>query len=994
MKRGQAAQIDAPARVREATDGERYRRWVLYFLILASGAAGLIYEVVWARQLTLFLGNTAIANAAVLTAFMAGLALGSWVLGRVADATASPLRLYAILEIAIGLYGATTPWLFSLLQQLYAQVAGVVGVTGPYSHLPRFFIAIAALLLPTFLMGGTLPLLVRHFTGRLDQAQSVTSRIYGINTMGATLGAFSAGFLLLPLLGIHQSLLTAAGINVLVGLAVYPLFVRAGSKTKEAPAAVPAPEVAAADTINNPSLLLVGFAFSGFAALLYQVVWIHSLVLVIGVSIYAFSTVLTVFLAGIGLGSLVVGRFLTNAGARRSLQLAFYLQMGIALSAVASLSLIAELPILFVKGWAKLHESFALFQGYTFLLSGIVMLVPTLLLGALFPLITGVWSSHKGAVGRGVGDAYGANALGTIAGSAIGGLYILQWLGIAGSLYLASGVSVLVAVLFWYMANPQQSVSRRWMQAATSAALLAVVIFTLPGWNSKILQTEVFRRSARYLNGDVRAEIARYLAGQEFLYYKEGINGTVSVTSWVGDGVRERSLVTNGKVDASTASDMSTQLLLGQLPLFLHPEPGSVMVIGLGSGITAGSVLQNPRVNDMDVLEISPEVVEASEFFKNENHDVLSDPRTNLIVSDARNYMLASDKKYDVIISEPSHSWATGVSNLFTREFLQLANDRLSANGILVQWYHIYEVDRGSLKSLLRSVSDVFPHFTVWYVSGGDIIIVSSNQTLELDYQKQRAIFESPPMKKELERIGIGSVTVLMNHLFMSSNELQALLAGQQSNTDIRPFVEFNAPKYMYQFTNADNIRMLFGELGEDEYRLPVSNLVREFPEWIVVDFMGVQINHGGGPYSMPNWNIIRKSVFEEESEKHQLLGGMNGNITFEKPWGEVLVRTTMAERGTRDENLAISMMAYEVSDEEQVLSGELRAPGDVIYWRAGASDQAGKIHVVLARECKRESKFDNWVSISTHYPGNVENREDTGAAIKSINQLVRCTGN
>ncbi|MCP4047158.1 MAG: methyltransferase, partial [Gammaproteobacteria bacterium] len=729
-------------------------------------------------------------------------------------------------------------------------IAGVVGVSASYSHIPRFLIAIIAMLIPTFLMGGTLPLLVKYFTSQLDEAQSVTSRIYGINTLGATCGAFFAGFLLLPNLGITLTLLLAAAINILVAVGVFLLLKNTGSQmfsfgesASPHPAADKEPGRAA-----HSSLLLFGFALSGFAALLYQVVWIHSLILVIGVSIYAFSTVLTVFLAGIGLGSLLVGRFLRYKSAQHSLRVAFYLQLGIAVTAIISLSLISLSPIMFVQGWSMFHQNFLMFQAYGFLLTGSIIFIPTLLLGALFPLITGLWSHQAGGVGRGVGEAYGANALGTIVGSGIGGLFILDWLGMAGSIYLASGVSMLVAAMFWYMSRPDQTFMNRWVQVPLAVSMVLVVTLVLPGWDRDILQAQVFRHSDNYVSDDIRGAIKQRMSEAEFLYYKEGIHGTVSVIARdLGNGFRGKTLYNNGKADASNSGDMDTQILLGQLPMFLHSSPENVMVIGLGSGITAGSVLQNSKVKNLDVLEISPEIVEASHFFGEENHDLLNDPRTNLIVADARNYMLASREKYDVIISEPSHSWVTGVSNLFTREFLEQANSRLNENGILVQWYHLYGVDQESLKSLLKSVSDVFPHYTLWNPGGGgDILIVSSNQPLRLDYQKQLRFFEDPKIRVELLRIDIHSMEELVNHILMSSEQTSSLLKGQQANTDEHPIVEFNAPKHLYTPTVAGNSLMLFGVLENSEYRLPFVNLVKEYPDWMRVQFMGIQLKHEG----------------------------------------------------------------------------------------------------------------------------------------------------
>ena len=725
---------------------ERASLWPLYALILLSGAAGLVYEVVWARQLTLFIGNTAVASAAVLTAFMTGLALGSIYLGRWADRIKSPLRLYALIEILIGVYGATTPWLFDLLQVSYAQVAGAVGVTGAYSHIPRFVVAVIAMLIPTFLMGGTLPLLVKHFTRSLDKTQSVTSRVYGINTLGATLGAFAAGFLFLPAIGITKTLLVAALLNILVGVGVYRLLANRKARVSSDSEPTPEPAPAAkAETLQQPGLLLAGFALSGFAALLYQVVWIHALVLVIGVSVYAFSTVLTLFLAGIGLGSLLVGRFYTFRGIGHGLKLAFYLQLVIALSAIASLPLISELPILFVIGWEKTHQSFFLFQGYMFMLAGLVILLPTLLLGALFPLISGIWSHCRGAVGQGIGEAYGANAMGTIAGSAIGGLFILGWLGMEHSIWLASGVSVAVAGLFWYLATQGQPLPYRLIQIPGAASMLAVAIFFSPGLDRGMLQSEVFRHAGDFVGENIRGLFRAHLQGRTFEYYEEGINGTVSVMTWPeADGERGKALMTNGKVDASTGSDVRTQIQLAQIPLFVHPDPREVMVIGLGSGMTVGSALQVPAVEQVEVLEISTEVVEASRSFDHVSHKPLDSPRVNLEIADARNFLLATDKQYDVIISEPSHSWVTGVANLFTRDFLELASARLKTNGVLAQWYHIYGVNRESLKAMLKAVSDVFPHFTLWYIGGGDIILISSNEPMSLDYSKQLEYFSSP----------------------------------------------------------------------------------------------------------------------------------------------------------------------------------------------------------------------------------------------------------
>jgi len=973
-------------------EGQLLARWYLYALILLSGAAGLVYEVVWARQLTLFIGNTAVANAAVLTAFMTGLALGSLALGRKADVVKSPLLLYAVLEVLIGCYGATTPWLFDLLQLGYARAAGIVGVTGAYSHLPRFAVAVLAMLVPTFLMGGTLPLLIRHFSRDLAATQLVTSRIYGINTLGATLGAFSAGFVLLPALGITDTLLAAAAVNLLVGGGVYFALRRASIARAGSPDPGQISSLAVEPgVLQRPMLLLVGFGISGFAALLYQVLWIHALVLVIGISVYAFSTVLTVYLAGIGLGSLLIGRLFGTRTIGKALKIAFYLQLGIALTAVTSLSLVSYLPILFVQGWQKLHDSFPLFQSFMFGLSGMVIFIPTLLLGALFPLVTAIWSQCRGKVGRGVGEAYGANALGTIAGSAIGGLFILDWLGLEHSLFLASALSAAVAVLFWFLSSSGEKFTNRWWPLPLSAALLAGLIFLLPGFNKSMLQAEVFRHAGRFVGTDIAAQIQAYLNRLSFLYYKEGIHGTVSVIGWHEGKQLRKALMTNGKVDASTDTDMITQIMLAQVPLFLHPNPKDVMVIGLGSGVTAGAALQTPSVEKLDVLEISPDVVEAADLFSEENHDVLNDARTELVVADARNFLLASDQTYDVIISEPSHSWVTGVSNLFTRDFLELVRSRLNENGLLAQWYHIYGVNRESLKALLKAVSDVFPYYTLWYMLGGDLIIVSSDHPLALDYSAQSDYMANESVRSELQRVGIDSVEEMMAQMMMTSEQVEGLLEGQESNTDDRPIVEFTAPKYLYNFTTEDNIRMLFGELTTGEVRLPVSGLTRLAGDWLDVPFMGIRVLDESRESPDPNWNVVRTSIYSGRSESYRLMGGMNGDITLHKPWGELVVHSTIARRGTPDKTVLYPMMNQDLPQADIAQAGELKGGDLTIYWRVGAGEKNGSIKVVLGRVCKQPSGTDNYLLLTSSYPGNPEVRADIARAVQTVNAQLRC---
>jgi spermidine synthase len=371
---------------------DRRLQRIIYICFLISGAAGLIYEVVWARQLSLFLGITTYANTAVITAYMAGLAAGSLVIGRLADRHRDSLRLYAWLEVGVGLYAATTPWLLTWMHAAYAGAAGSLGVTGTVSHLLRFALALLLLLVPTFLMGGTLPLLVRGLTSSFPDLAGVTGRLYGINTLGATLGTWAAGYLLLPGFGVRSTIFLGVLMNLGVAAAILALRRRiapaeiATGKDDKPPSPGKrvrrtAPEV----DVLSPAVaraLLIGFTISGFGALVYEIAWIRALTLIIGSSVYAFSTTLTTYLAGIALGSLLYARYLAGGEGRRPAKTAGHrpstgssyrlaqaavLEVGIGLSAALGLPLIGLLPGLFLRGYqAGLHESFPLFQAFIF----------------------------------------------------------------------------------------------------------------------------------------------------------------------------------------------------------------------------------------------------------------------------------------------------------------------------------------------------------------------------------------------------------------------------------------------------------------------------------------------------------------------------------------------------------------------------------------------------------------------------------------------------
>ncbi|MFO1428571.1 MAG: fused MFS/spermidine synthase [Candidatus Competibacteraceae bacterium] len=942
-----------------------------YFCFFLSGAAGLIYEVVWARQLGLFLGITTYAHTAVITAYMAGLAAGSFYLGRYADRRTQPLRFYAWLEIAIGLYAALTPWFFPVLQTLYADAAGMAGVTGTSAHLSRFALALPALLIPTFLMGGTLPLLVRGLTRTLPELGSMTSRLYGINTLGATLGAFTAGYLLLPFLGISGAIYVGVILNLGVAVAMLnapppvpeakpaPVVEKRRHKDRKAipPPPLEPPPPVVLEPLSLPVIrsLLLGFALAGFASLLCQLAWIRALILIVGSSVYAFTITLTSFLAGIGLGSLIYGRLSARRGVLSTptaLTLAAALAATIGFTILLGLPLLGGLPDLFMQGYQEgLQESFPLFQAFIFSLNFLIMLLPTLGMGALFPLIAVLWTRNAEAVGRGVGTAYAVNTVGTIFGALLGGLVLLPTFGIQRSILLAAGLYVGIALLFWMVRPVPATTSVRYggLLAGLAGFVLAVVL--LPPWDRTLMTSGVFFNADRYAQGlALQKSLQEILNYRKLLYYGEGRDGTVSVFD---TGV-QRILVINGKTDASSKSDLRTQVSLGQLPLALHPDPKHVLIIGLGSGMTAGAVAKHQGVEEITVLEISPEVVEASKLFTAENGDVLADPRVKLVLADARNYVLADSRHYDVIISEPSNPWISGISNLFTRDFFELAYRRLAPGGTMVQWLHTYQLGLDDLKSILQTFQSIFPHVTVWLPDLGDLILIGSEGPQEADYSRMQALLQQMDFRFGLERTQYATPEQVARMYLMDSETLRGYAADATINSDDRPTLEFNAPRSLYRETNLVNLSDMFRYQQGKQKAAPFRGLAQATAEGLEVPAMGLRVVT---PASLrkEDWDLVWsvEDQMVEDAAKDNLKLGIGSQRVL--TWREGPLETTVQAVWLETAPSAPEQQAYldRMVQAQHLRRGRLRLPdGQEGPWLLGYDAGKQEIELAIAWTC------------------------------------------
>ncbi|RKI74526.1 spermidine synthase [Corallococcus sp. AB049A] len=762
-------------------------------LLFLSGATALVYELVWSKYLGNVLGNSGQAHAVVLATFMGGLALGAFVFGRTADRVKSPLALYGVLELGVGLYALAFPYVLGALEHLWLALAP--HVPEGLRVAPRLLVSSLSLVVPTLLMGGTLPALVRHFAASLASVRKELARLYAINSLGAAVGVYVAGTRLVPLVGLSASAQIAAGLNVFLALAALAL-------ARQHPPAVVVGAAPSAEDVAYPRravrAALIGVMLSGFTSMLYQVTWIRLLAIVLGASTYAFTLILTAFILGIGLGSFWL---MTRKEGGDSLKLYGWTQVGLVLSLCVALPLYVRLPHLFRwSEWmlTRAVETWPIFQGVTFAFCCAVLLIPTFIMGVAFPAAARVATAKVSEVGRELGGVYLWNTAGTLSGSVLGGLVLMPFWGMQGN-FIAGAVANLVAagLAFHALSAPKEgqgvSAVPAWRTFAPvgGAALLAVVVLgSMQGWPQRLSGIAAMRAYekppesyAKLVEDTERAIVPRFYADDTF------------ATVMVGDLSSEslRFMKINGKTDATNGGDIETQVMAGHLGVLMHPrEPKNVLLVGSGAAITAGSVLAHP-VERLDMVEISPAVIEAARLFKADNRNAVDDPRTHVHIDDAKTFMALAPIQYDLIVSVPSNPWVTGVSGLFTRDFFQLVDKHLTDDGVLVQWIHTYESNTELVKLVMRTLHDTFPHATTW-LGPEDLVMVASRKPLSFDAAAVAARMARPEVKEDLARVEIHDLFGLLSKQVHTEEGQKAFAGEGPINTDDHNLLEYASP--------------------------------------------------------------------------------------------------------------------------------------------------------------------------------------------------------
>jgi len=764
-------------------------RRLLPTCLFFSGAAALVLEVAWSRALSLSLGNSHQAVATVVASMMTGLCLGSLTAARCLPRVKRPARSYGLVELGVGSYSALTPLLFKALPGI---LAPLYAFPQPVFASLRFLIVFSLLLPASSGMGATLPLLTAALTrGKTDLPDgggpgSVGGCLYGLNTLGAFLGTLAGGFLFLPRLGLLKTTLLGAGTSLGVGTLVWLVADEAIRQKTRMPEPARRPAAGAA-------WILPLYAASGCLAMVYEITWTRVLAPLAGTSVYSFTLILAAILAGIGIGSLVLslvppGSFHPGRG--------FVLgQLILALSAFLSTWGLRGFPDLLIEVAARTRSRPGMFFLWEFILFLTIVLFPGMVLGALFPLAARLVPESEAQAAVGVGRVYAWNTAGSIAGALAAGFFLVETLGSERTLVLASAGSALVGA-----ASLPLAPGRRFRPAAAvlGCGLAFTFPFLVPSWDLYRMTSGITQvlRHLRNQGPGYSAEVTRgaaRTAGAQVAFHKEGKTSTVTVVrEWLDVWLR-----VDGKTDASTtAEDMLTQVLLGQVPFFFVPRPNYACVIGFGSGVTSHAVLTHP-VRRVDTIEIERQVIEASRLFESVNFRPLSDPRSRLIVEDARTALLYRPQTYDIIISEPSNPWMAGVNNLFTGEFYRLVRKRLNRGGVFCQWVQSYEMSAESLQMILNTLAASFPHTHLFFSNlASDMILLASEEPLSLVAEAAGLFPDRPEVAGDLARVGVHNLADLA---ILYTTPVAAPQAGTLLNDDDNSLIQYRAPLEMFR---------------------------------------------------------------------------------------------------------------------------------------------------------------------------------------------------
>ena len=792
-------------------------RLILSIAIFLSGVCWLVFELVWSRYLTLIFGASVFAVTSVLACFMLGMALGSWLLGRLADRLGSE-KLLIWLNLGIGIYGLLSPWIFAAIANLNIVIFSHASADLFLKNSLRFLLSFIVLIAPTFAMGGAFPFMVKLLTRKIEGVGQETSTVYWVNTIGGALGAFITGFALIRFFGLNTTTMLAALVNLAVAGLLF-VFLRT-PKAKETSFVVEKSKekrkapTQASSTSTSPTrmrtLILVIFGVSGFTSLAYEVFFTRVLTLFFRDSIYDFAIVLTTFLTGLALGSFVSGKLLEKT--QRPLSILAMAEGLVGLSAILSLWLIGQLPYIagYLQSMPTLYSQYgsAYWTVVTVIKFGYAfgaLLLPTSLLGMTFPLVNRLWVNEMTHLGKDVGLLNGINTLGSMLGALLAGFLFIALFGTQNSIILTALLNIGLGVILMIASDTP----RKYALVAGAVLTAVLMLFLVPPWDKLRMSTLIL---------DPNQPLEESLS---LLYYHEDAYGIISVADVIP--LQTKVLTTNRLYSQNTSvmSGLEDHRRLGHIPLLLHPNPREVLVIGLGAGITLRGVSEVPGLESIDCVEISEGVKKAAQYFAVENNDILENPKIHYIIEDGRNFISTSPRAYDVIIADIFFPMSSGSSALFSSEHFKASRAHLKPGGLMVQWLPAHQLSMDEIKIITRTFQSVFPHTSIWYGMIGSstpvIGLAGSEQKLEIDLTTLETRYKNTTFAANLKDTNLDDPVILMSNFIMEGNALHKLTEGQPVNTDDHPIIEFTNPLIYENFATRGTDNLLrFNDLTED----------------------------------------------------------------------------------------------------------------------------------------------------------------------------------
>jgi spermidine synthase len=763
-------------------------RWTLYGLFALSGFAGLIYESIWSHYLKLFLGHAAYAQTLVLVIFMGGMAAGALAVARFTRRLSRPLLAYAVVEAVLGIAALTFDPLFRGVQAWFFDSV-VPAIETPWAIESIKWSVAAAMIVPqSLLLGATFPLMSAGVVRLFPQgAGSVLSWLYFSNSLGASLGVLASGFVLVDLVGLPGTLLSAGLINFLLAMSVYFLS-RRGCET------VVSGDSVAGDISGQSALravLLLSAFLTGAASFMYEIGWIRMLSLVLGTTTHSFELMLSVFILGLALGSLWVRNRVDKAD--EPIQLLGIIQLVMAVCALLSLPLYMQLFDAMAAFWHAVRSNeggYILYTVFSYALCVLVMLPATFCAGMTLPLLTAVLMKSGGGE-RSIGRIYAANTFGAIAGVLLAVHIVMPLLGLRQVVIVGAVVDGLLGLFL--LAAYGRSRDRASLALPAVAAVAALGVGLATSFEPAVTGSGAYRFGKSRIEGDI-------------LFHQDGKTSTVHVASHADGTV---SIATNGKIDAgmnpdgAAGPDDYTMIMLALLPLAAHPEGETAAVIGMGSGTTSHTLLYNPRMRLVDTIEIEPAMVQGARFFGEATSLVFDDPRSQIHIEDAKTFFARAGKRYDFILSEPSNPWVSGISSLFSYEFYEQAKRYLNPGGIFVQWLHLYEINPQLIASVMNALGRSFADYEIYANNGDDIMILASADGAVPPLGDW--VFSEPGFAPALQRLALSGVSDFENRNIGTKATLQPFFSRLASaeNSDYFPVLDQGSARQRFLIGSA-----------------------------------------------------------------------------------------------------------------------------------------------------------------------------------------------